>query len=292
MQTEHNATAGLKKANFSIDIDAPKEKVWNALWDDENYKSWTSAFAEGSHAVSDWNEGSKILFLDVKGSGMYSTIAKKTPNEEMSFRHIGEVKDGKEQPLDEKTKAWSGGLETYTLKESAGVTTVTVELDAPQDFMDYFTATFPKALQHVKDIAENKARITIEASVKAPVEKVWEYWNSPEHITKWCSASDDWHTPRAENELKTGGKFSSRMEAKDGSMGFDFGGVYDDVQTNELITYTMGDARKVSVHFKSEGDTTKIKETFEAEETNSLDMQRGGWQAILNNFKKYTESKN
>ncbi|MEO6540890.1 MAG: SRPBCC domain-containing protein, partial [Ferruginibacter sp.] len=179
MQTENNTTTGLKKVNFSIDINAPKEKVWNALWDNENYKTWTTAFSEGSHAVSDWNEGSKILFLDGKGSGMYSTIAKKTVNEQMSFRHIGEVKDGKEQPLDEKTKAWSGGLETYTLKESDGITTVTVDLDVPGDFMDYFTTTFPKALQAVKEIAEDKARITIETSVKAPLEKVWEYWNSP-----------------------------------------------------------------------------------------------------------------
>ena len=292
MQTENNTTAGLKRVNFSISINAPKDKVWNALWDNENYKAWTSAFAEGSHAVTDWNEGSKVLFLDGKGSGMYSTIAKKTPNELMSFRHIGEVKDGKEQPLDDKTKAWSGGLETYKLTESNGVTEVSVDLDVPEDFMEYFTTTFPKALQNVKDIAEGKTRITIEASVKAPVEKVWELWTKPEHITKWNSASDDWHTPRAENDLRVGGKFSSRMEARDGSMGFDFGGVYDDVKTNELISYTIGDGRKVDVNFKTEGDTTKITSTFEAESSNPIEMQRGGWQAILNSFKNYTESNN
>ena len=138
--------------------------------------------------------------------------------------------------------------------------------------------------------AATKTNITIQTTVNAPVEKVWKYWNSPEAITKWCTATPEWHTPRAENDLRVGGKFSSRMEAKDGSMGFDFGGVYDDVKTNELITYTMGDGRKVEVTFTSEGNKTKVVETFEAEDLNPIEMQRGGWQAILDNFKKYVES--
>jgi len=132
--------------------------------------------------------------------------------------------------------------------------------------------------------------ITVESTVNAPVEKVWQYWTGPEHITKWNNASDDWHTPYAENDLRIGGKFSSRMEAKDGSFGFDFGGIYDDVKTNELIAYTLGDSRKVKVVFTSLGNSTKVVETFEAENTNSIELQRGGWQAILDNFKKYTES--
>jgi len=292
MQPENNTTGGLQKLNFSISINASKEKVWNALWDSENYKKWTSAFSEGSHAVSDWNEGSKILFLDSRGSGMYSNIDKKVTGEIMSFRHIGEVKGGVEQPLNEKTKAWSGGLETYTLSEANGKTNVKVELDMPADFAGYFEKTFPVALEHAKNLAEGKAAITIETTVHAPVEKAWQYWTEPAHITKWNAASDDWHTPRAENDLRVGGKYSSRMEAKDGSMGFDFWGIYDEVKTNELIANTMGDGRKMSVHFKSEGDTTKITETFEAEEMNSIEMQKAGWQAILNNFKKYTESNN
>ncbi len=136
----------------------------------------------------------------------------------------------------------------------------------------------------------NKTKITVEATVKAPVAKVWKLWNEPEHITKWCSASDDWHTPRSENDLRTGGKFSSRMEAKDGSFGFDFGGEYTEVKTNELIVYTMGDGRKVKITFESKDNETKVIETFEAEDQNPIEMQQGGWQAILNNFKKYTEA--
>ena len=135
----------------------------------------------------------------------------------------------------------------------------------------------------------NKTIITIETTVNAPVAKVWESWSKPEHITKWNAASDDWHTPRAENDLRVGGKFSARMEAKDGSFGFDFGGVYDDVKEHELIEYTIGDGRKVKVHFDGNGNTTHVTESFEAESTNSIEMQRGGWQSILDNFKKYTE---
>ncbi len=137
---------------------------------------------------------------------------------------------------------------------------------------------------------QNATVITVETTVNAPAEKVWEYWTKPEHITKWCSASDDWHTPTAQNDIRTGGSFSSRMEAKDGSMGFDFGGVYDDVKTNELIKYTMGDGRKVKVVFTSKDNSTRLVESFEAETMNPEEMQRGGWQAILDNFKKYTEA--
>lgn len=133
-------------------------------------------------------------------------------------------------------------------------------------------------------------QITVQSTVKAPVEKVWKLWNEPEHITKWCSATPEWHTPRAENDLRTGGKFSSRMEAKDGSMGFDFGGVYDNVKTNEHIAYTMDDGRKTTIRFTSKGNETTIVETFDAEGQNPVEMQRAGWQAILDNFKAYAEA--
>ncbi len=136
----------------------------------------------------------------------------------------------------------------------------------------------------------NKTTITVETTVNAPVEKVWKFWSEPEHIKNWNSASDEWHTPSAENDLRVGGKFTSRMEAKDGSFGFDFGGVYDDVRQNEYIAYTLEDDRKVQITFSPQGDETKVVETFEAEGTNSVELQQMGWQAILNNFKKYTEA--
>jgi uncharacterized protein YndB with AHSA1/START domain len=136
-----------------------------------------------------------------------------------------------------------------------------------------------------------KTKITIGNTVNAPVAKVWKCWTTPEDIIKWNNASDDWHTTRAENDLRIGGKFNSRMEAKDGSFGFDFWGVYDQVKTNGLIAYTLGDGRKVSVTFSDKGNTTEISSTFEAEDTNPVEMQKGGWQAILDCFKKYVEAR-
>jgi uncharacterized protein YndB with AHSA1/START domain len=135
----------------------------------------------------------------------------------------------------------------------------------------------------------NNVKITVKTTVHAPVEKVWEYWTEPEHITKWNNASDDWHTPLAENDLTVGGKFLTRMEAKDGSFGFDFAGVYDEVKLNEVIAYTLGDGRKVNITFKGQGNETEVIETFDAETTNPIEMQQAGWQAILDNFKKYVE---
>ncbi|MBS1594718.1 MAG: SRPBCC family protein [Bacteroidetes bacterium] len=133
-------------------------------------------------------------------------------------------------------------------------------------------------------------KITIEAMINAPMEKVWESWTAPIHIVKWNNASDDWHTPHATNDLRTGGSFTSRMEARDGSMGFDFGGTYDDVQLHRLIAYTLGDGRKVDIRFSEDNGQVKVVETFETEQTHPVEMQRMGWQSILDNFKKYTES--
>jgi uncharacterized protein YndB with AHSA1/START domain len=136
-----------------------------------------------------------------------------------------------------------------------------------------------------------KKRITVENTINAPVETIWKAWTTPEDIQQWNSANEDWHTPHAENDLRTGGKFVARMEAKDGSFGFDFGGVYDEVEEYKKIAYTMGDGRQVQVSFEADGDQTKVTETFDAETQNSPEMQRAGWQAILDNFKKYVESK-
>jgi uncharacterized protein YndB with AHSA1/START domain len=136
----------------------------------------------------------------------------------------------------------------------------------------------------------SKTAITVEALIKAPIEKVWSSWTEPKHITKWNQASDDWHSPHAENDLRTGGKFKTTMAAKDGSMSFDFEGVYTNVQQNKLIEYAMADGRKVSVVFSQNGNQTKVIETFDPESENPIEMQRGGWQAILDSFKKYTEA--
>lgn len=134
-----------------------------------------------------------------------------------------------------------------------------------------------------------KTNITVECIVNAPVEKVWRLWSGPEHIMKWNNASDDWHTPKAENDLRIGGRFVYTMAAKDGSVSFDFNGVYTEVKQHQWIAYTMDDGRKATIRFAGTPMETRVVETFEAEGVNPIELQRGGWQAILNNFKKYVE---
>jgi uncharacterized protein YndB with AHSA1/START domain len=136
-----------------------------------------------------------------------------------------------------------------------------------------------------------RSSISVKARINAPIGKVWKYWTTLEDIVRWNNATDDWHTPKAVNDLRAGGKFSYRMEAKDGSMGFDFGGTYEKIAINKQIDYTIGDGRKVKIVFSTLGNKTEVLETFEAEDTNSIEMQRSGWQSILNNFKNYAESK-
>jgi uncharacterized protein YndB with AHSA1/START domain len=132
--------------------------------------------------------------------------------------------------------------------------------------------------------------ITVVSTINAPVEKVWKIWTEPHHIIHWNNASEDWQTTRAENDLLPGGKFLSRMEARDGSFGFDFEGIYDEVIPRQLITYSLEDGRKVRIDFAEKGGQTTVTETFDAENTHPAEMQQAGWQAILDNFKKYAET--
>ncbi len=133
-------------------------------------------------------------------------------------------------------------------------------------------------------------RITVAATINAPVAKVWKVWNTPSDIMQWNTADASWHTPSSENDLREGGKFKHRMEAKDGSFGFDFEGIYDKVALHEEITYTMSDGRKATTLFAEQEGKTKVETTFDAETENDVEMQQQGWQAILDNFVKYTES--
>jgi len=132
--------------------------------------------------------------------------------------------------------------------------------------------------------------ITIKTIIEATIEQVWIYWTTPEHIKKWNNASDDWHTPKVDNDLKKGGRFVYRMEAKDGSFGFDFGGTYTKIVPEKHLAYRLDDERKAIIDFEEKDDKVTITETFDTEDQNPIDMQKQGWQAILDNFKKYTEA--
>lgn len=133
-------------------------------------------------------------------------------------------------------------------------------------------------------------KISIETNVSAPVQKVWDFYNKPEHITQWNFAHESWHCPRAENDLRAGGMLKARMEARDGSAGFDFEAIYNEVRPYERIAYTLGDGRKVETDFIPVDGMTRVVTVFDAESENPPELQKSGWQAILDNFKKYTEA--
>ncbi|MDN3688463.1 SRPBCC family protein [Cyclobacterium jeungdonense] len=132
-------------------------------------------------------------------------------------------------------------------------------------------------------------KITVQAIIAAGSQKVWEYYTDPEQIMQWNFASQEWQCPRVKNELRVGGSFYARMEAKDGSFGFDYEAVYDEIRPEKFLSYALTDGRKVQVSFEEEGNQTMVTITFDSEPENSTDMQRDGWQAILNNFKKHVE---
>jgi uncharacterized protein YndB with AHSA1/START domain len=137
-------------------------------------------------------------------------------------------------------------------------------------------------------MAPNK--IKIQATVLADIKKAWDYYTQTKHITNWNFASDDWCCPSVSNDMIIGGKYIARMEAKDGSFGFDFEATYNEIVDKEKFSYTSPDNREVNVSFKQIGDNTEVTIIFDAENENSIELQRNGWQAILNNYKKYTET--
>lgn len=279
----------MKKLHFSIHINASKEKVWYSLWDDENYKNWTTAFCDGSYAVSSWEEGNKIHFLSSSGGGMYSKISEKKPFESMIFEHIGNIENLIEIPLNDETKKWSGCEERYTLTEENGITSLTISVDSLKQYFDFFQNSFPIALENIKIIAENPKvkSIAVRTTIDAQIEKVWNYFTTPEHIIKWNFASDDWHCPAAENDLQAGGKFNYKMASKIEPIAFDFEGVYEEIEPYKKIVYHISDGRKVVVKFDVLDEKVILTEIFEPENIHSYELQRIGWQAILNNFKNY-----
>ena len=145
----------MKKKNYSVQIDATPAVVWTTLWSPATYNAWTSVFAEGSSAETDWKEGSQVIFGDGKGNGMISRIATSRPNEFMSFEHLGVMRDGKAEPA----PAWAGAKENYTLESRNGGTFLNVEIDVEGDFVEYFDKTFPLALEKLKSLAEESSHV-------------------------------------------------------------------------------------------------------------------------------------
>jgi len=278
------------KLDFNISIEASSAKVWQVLWNDMTYRKWAAVFREGSYAITDWKTGSKVHFLIPEGDGMYSVISESRPNEYMEIEHLGELRNFEEQKNSEDQKSWKGSKEIYSLKEVDGKTTLTASLQSLDEFAEYFKETFPKAMAVIKDLSEHPVEIVVQTIIASSLENVWKCWTENDHIIKWNFAADDWHCPKAQNDLREGGKFVYTMAAKDGSFSFDFWGIYSKIDHFRSIYSILGDNRQMKVEFIKEDKFVRLTETFEAETENPLDMQQMGWQSILNNFKKYAES--
>ena len=145
----------MEKMSFTIKIEAPRERIWETLWNDETYREWTKFFEQGSHAVSDWEEGSEVKFLTSTGEGMYSVIDKKIENEYIRFKHLGSVIKGERVPFQGEHASWAGALETYELKDSERAVELTAEVDTVAEYVDFTNDTFPKALSKLKELSES-----------------------------------------------------------------------------------------------------------------------------------------
>jgi uncharacterized protein YndB with AHSA1/START domain len=286
----------MKKLNLEIEINTTPENVWDSVVNKTKYNCWASAFQETSHFEGGWNKGDKIRFLGFNAEGqkmgMVSEIAESRFPEYISIKHLGVVLNGVEDYTSEEVKKWAPSFENYTFEKTTDNKTLfMLDMVVPEDYYDMFMQMWPNALNLLKQVSEDSVgtKITINVTINAPLEKVWECWTKPEHVMQWNHASDDWHCPKADNDLTPNGKFSYTMASKDGKMSFDFEGIYSLVKKHEALHYGMADGREVQVSFTLEGKLTRLTETFDAENVHSAEMQRTGWQSILNNFKKHVE---
>lgn len=285
----------MEQINFSITFDAAKEKVWEALWEDSSYRNWTNVFCEGSYAETDeWKQGTKVLFLSPGGNGMVSEVAANRPCEFMSFKHIGEVKEGVEDTTSDKIKQWAGAMENYTLTETAGKTTLLVTLDVSAEYKDYFLQVWPKALEKIKTLVTFKP-LAIERIYNAPIKKVWDALTDNNEMKLW-------YFDIADFKSETGFEFSFEGEGKEGEKYIHLCKVtevisekklshswrYDGFTGNSLVTFELS----------AEGEKTKLTlthhgiETFPVTESNAFAKENfaEGWNYITGtSLKQFVE---
>lgn len=288
----------MKKIQQSIEIKAPREVVWAAIINDNKYRIWTAAFDPSSHFVGGWQLGDKIKFLgsDDQGHqlGMAAEIAASDHLNFISIRILGLV-DGDTVDYDsEEARQWAPAYENYHFEPVTDrVMRFSVDVDTNEEYFDRMSEDWSQALQKLKEVCENNlapfAAITVSTDVQAPIDSVWSCWISADCVRKWNHASEDWHCPAASNDLRIGGRYVYTMAAVDGSVSFDFAGTYTEIVPGKRIVSQLDDGRMITVIFEPIApNTTRVTETFEAENENSLELQRSGWQAILDNFKRVT----
>lgn len=285
----------MQKQTYQIEINAPASAVWDAIVNPMKYRIWTYAFNKDSHFDGGWNKGDKIHFIGCDEEtgqlqGMASQIDESILNEFISIKHLGVVNNGKEDFESEMAKSWAPAYENYYFSPNkSGGTLFKAEVDIQEEYAEMFEEMWANALKLLKVVAESF--FETQVVVNFSIDKVWDSFTNPIHITKWNAASPDWECPKATNQLQVEGKFSYTMAAKDGSVSFDFNGQYFDVIPNSRIAYKMEDDRIVYIYFEAISDNeTQVTQLVQKENENPVEMQQAGWQSISNNFKAYTEN--
>jgi uncharacterized protein YndB with AHSA1/START domain len=291
----------MKKIQQSIIIDAPREVVWAAIINEQKFRIWCAEFAPGSYFDGGWQLGQSIKFLgkdeDGQLMGMQAEIAVSEHLKRISIRHYGLISGDVVDSDSDEAKKWVPSYESYELESISPQSTLfSIDVDINEDYLEDMSDAWSKALLKLKEVCEQNlapfASITVTTEVQASIKNAWLCWTAPECIQKWNHALDSWHCPAASNDLRVSGRFVYNMAARDGSVSFDFAGTYTEVVKGERITSQLDDGRMVWVTFEALGpDHTKVVEIFEAENENTLDLQRDGWQSILDNFKREVESR-
>lgn len=291
----------MKTINQSIEIKATKEAIWAAIVNGNKYQAWTADFHEGSRFEGFWQKGARLKFLandeNSEPMGMISEVMVYDHLKDLAVKPVAFLGGGVEDYTSEELQKWTPTLESYHIETiSEGVERFTVTQTIPEEYFDMLNDRWTPALLKLKEVCEQNlspfSKITVEVTLEASLEDAWTYWTNPEKMVKWNFASDDWHCPQAAIDLEVGGQYSATMAARDGSMSFEFWGIYTEIQPQKHLATQMGDGRQTWVDFEFIGpDRVRVVESFEAEGENSLDMQQAGWQAILNNYKKAVEEK-
>ncbi len=285
------------KRNYKITIAANLEKIWQVLLAKDSYPLWTAVFSPGSFYQGEIIVGQEIRFVapspNGSNDGMISRVAEFIPNQKVSFEHLGMTINGVDDLDSDAVKSFTPAFETYETTAKDGMIELNIFMDISEPYTEYFDRVWPYALENIKALAESDSvqKITVSSVVNANLDAIWSAWTKPEHIINWYAASADWHAPKAENNLQVGSEFKIRMEARDQSVGFDFTGKYEKITDQELIVYKMEDGRLVDISFRelSPGQVMII-EIFDKENIHTPEQQQAGWQAILDNFRIYSEN--
>ncbi|MGL4758299.1 MAG: SRPBCC domain-containing protein [Patescibacteria group bacterium] len=281
--------------NHNIYINVSPKVLWERMLSKDSYKYWTQEFEPTSYYEGELELNNEIQFLGHGMSGMLAKVTKLEKYKNIGFCFVGSVIEGK---IDKSSdNPFNQGIEEYYFEAKGEGTELRIVVDTTPEYNEFMESSWKKALLKLKELAESKeipvyvTPLIVQTVVEASPSKVWDYFTTPKHIEKWSKANEDWGCRDSSVDLKVGGRFSSYIHALDESYGFEFSGVYTEVEPMILLKYTLDDNRKVIVNMGSfdEGKTTIIKQYFEPETENSLEDQQKGWQSFLDNFKKYIE---